>query len=64
MTTIEIAAKLTICQPAVSRLSKRGGTIARELGVDLIEQEEKHKKIDCINGYRYAENAQRIAENG
>ena len=36
MTTVDIAQKLSICQSAVSRLSRRGETIAYECGVDLI----------------------------
>jgi putative transposase len=38
MTTVEIAENLNICQPAVSRLSRKGETIARELGVEFIKQ--------------------------
>lgn len=37
MTTVGISGKLGICQSAVSRLSKRGETIARELRVELVE---------------------------
>lgn len=36
MTTVEIAARLTIGQSAVSRLSLRGEKLAREIGVDLL----------------------------
>ena len=35
---------LNICQTAVSRLSRRGETIARELEVELIEQNKKALK--------------------
>jgi putative transposase len=38
MTTVGISAKLGICQSAVSRLSKRGEAVARELGVELLEK--------------------------
>ena len=38
MTTVEIAAKLSICQSAVSRLSIRGEKIGSEYGVELIEK--------------------------
>ena len=39
MTTVEIAAKLNICQSAVSRLSIRGEKIGSEYGVELIEKQ-------------------------
>ena len=37
LTTVEISAKLKLCQSAISRLSRRGETIAGELKVELIE---------------------------
>jgi putative transposase len=38
MTTVGISVRLGICQSAVSRLSKRGEAVARELGVELFEK--------------------------
>ncbi len=40
MTTIEIARKLSLCQSAVSRLSKRGERIENENAVGLIKEEK------------------------
>lgn len=37
MTTVEIAAKLSICQSAVSRLSMRGEKLANDQGVELVD---------------------------
>ena len=37
MTTVGLSGKLGICQSAVSRLSKRGETIASELRVECVD---------------------------
>jgi hypothetical protein len=39
MTTVEIAAELTICQSAISHLSMKGKKFVKELGADLVGEE-------------------------
>jgi hypothetical protein len=39
MTTVEIAGKLSTCQSAVSRLSKRGERIANDHRLEVIDKE-------------------------
>jgi hypothetical protein len=52
MTTVEISGTLSMCQPALSCLSRKGETIARELKEEPIERESiKRIYVPFLSNY-------------